>query len=120
MIKFVLPGIFSKFEINRVFFNYIDKHPEFLYPNRLISAVYGTFPYSIWDGGRRIPSYCTQERIIEERDFYNSRGISLRFTFTNSLIEESHLNDSFCNLCLSICNNGMNGVIIHSKLTVML
>ena len=47
---------------------------------------------------------------------FNSRGIPLRFTFTNPLIEEKHLSDKVCNDILKMADNGMNEVIVMSPI----
>ena len=48
--------------------------------------------------------------------YFNDRGISIRFTFTNPMIEEKHLNDQFCNSLLYYANNPLNGCIVYSPL----
>ena len=47
---------------------------------------------------------------------FNSKNIPLRFTFTNCLLEEKHLLDTYCNLIMESANNGMNEIIINSEL----
>lgn len=116
MIDFVLPGIYHKFMFNKMFLDTINDRPEYLNEGIRISAVYGSFPYSIWDGGRRIPGFCSIERIQEELDYYQSRQISCRLTYTNSCIEENHVFDTFGNICLSMCHRSGNGVIVHSPI----
>ena len=46
---------------------------------------------------------------------YNSKGVPVRFTWTNSLIEEKHLTDTYCNLIMRLANNGMNQVLVNSE-----
>lgn len=116
MINFALPGIYNHFDLNRIFLELIHETPEYVNDDFGISAVYGCFPVSIWNGGRKVEGYCSCERMIEEVSFFNSNGISCRFTFTNSLIEEAHLSDHFSNLILLNSNNGLNAVIVCSEL----
>lgn len=46
---------------------------------------------------------------------YNSMGVPARFTWTNQLIEERHLSDTYCNLIMQLANNGMNQVLVNSE-----
>ena len=116
MVDFVLPGIYQKFSFNKLFLDIVHNCSDYLNDDVHISAVYGSFPYSIWDGGRRIPEFCSIERIQEELDFYYAHNISCRLTYTNSCIEEKHLHDTFGNICLSMCHRIGNGVIVHSPI----
>ncbi|MDE7224442.1 MAG: hypothetical protein K2O34_11780, partial [Acetatifactor sp.] len=45
---------------------------------------------------------------------YNSRGIPVRFTWTNSLIEEKHVYDTYCNLIMRLADNGINQVLVNT------
>ena len=45
---------------------------------------------------------------------YNSKGVPVRFTWTNSLIEEKHLQDTYCNLIMRLADNGINQVLVNT------
>lgn len=45
---------------------------------------------------------------------YNKRDIAVRYTFTNPLLENIHLFDTFCNLAMELGDNGKNEVIVNS------
>ena len=45
---------------------------------------------------------------------YNSRGIPARFTWTNALLEEKHLQDPYCNLIMELADNGINQVLVNT------
>ena len=49
-------------------------------------------------------------------NYFNSKGIPLRFTFTNPMLEKKHLSDKFCNAIMHYADNGMNEVIVASPL----
>lgn len=114
MIEYSLPGLYSCFKLNKAFIHTIENHTNVLRPDVKISSVYGCFPPAIWNGGRKMSGTCSIEQIEEEIDFWNSRNIECRFTFTNSEIGKEHIHDTFCNKLLKIANNGMNGVIVNS------
>ena len=114
--KFHLPGIYSHFELNIGFIDLFGSRPELFREGAEIASVYGTLPPAIWNGGRTIrgivpPQVC--EQIIH---LYNSRGVPVRFTFTNPMLEEEHLKDPYCNMLCAIADNGMNEIIIFSPM----
>lgn len=45
---------------------------------------------------------------------YNGRGVPVRFTWTNSLLEEKHLQDTYCNLIMRLADNGLNQVLVNT------
>lgn len=89
------------------------------YPDRFregyrIGSVYGTFPGAIWNGGR-VSFGLTCKRDMEKiLNLYNSRGIPVRFTWTNSLLEEKHVYDTYCNLIMELGDNGLNQVLVNT------
>lgn len=115
-IQFYLPDFYNKFALNELIINMINEYPECFYDNIEIGAVYGCFPGSLWNGGRVCPGYTRKNQILCILKEYNDRGIPCRFTFTNSLLEERHLYDTFCNMCLEIADNGLNEVLVNSPL----
>ena len=38
----------------------------------------------------------------------------MRFTWTNSLLTEEHLQDTYCNLIMRLADNGMNQVLVNT------
>lgn len=115
-IYFHIPGFFEYYNINKELILLMEAHPEFFYDNIKIGSVYGSFPSAIWNGGRMFFGFCFKEDMEKIVEFYNSHNIPLRFTFTNSLIEEKHLYDTYCNLIMNIGNNGFNQVLVNSYL----
>ncbi len=81
-----------------------------------IASVFGAFPPSLWNGGRNTVGVVDDEIIKQVTKAFNSRGVPLRFTFTNPLIEEKHLGDPFCNKVMRMCDNGLNEVIVMSPI----
>lgn len=115
-LNYYLPGLdldFLPFFVH--FAKYSVKHSERFMDNIRIASFYGTFKNAIWAGGRyalgMMPSVNDMEYAIHS---INDAGIAARYTFTNSLIEEKHLNDTFCNLCMELANNGKNEVLVNS------
>lgn len=115
-IQFYLPDFYDKFELNLVLVDMVRKYPECFNDNIQIGAVYGCFPNSIWNGGRVVLGGATKEEMDMIIEAFNTRGVAIRYTFTNPLLKEKHLSDTFCNLCLEAANNGENEVIINSPL----
>lgn len=119
-IHFYLPGFYYHFDLNMELLNLMKEHPEFFYDNIEIGAVYDTFPYSIWSGGRFEPSKTSGMVQLAEMkyiiDSYNVLGIPIRYVYTNSCLEEKHLFDTYCNLTMEVANNGYNEVLVNSPI----
>lgn len=108
-----LPGFCYFFYLNQIIINNMKQHPELFRDNYAVGAVYGSFPGAIWNGGRAVIGITVKndmERIIKT---YNDFGVPVKFTFTNSMIEEKHLNDTYCNLIMQIADNGKNHVLVN-------
>jgi collagenase-like PrtC family protease len=118
MIYFYLPGMYSHYKLNIEFIKYFMDHKDFFYDDIAIGASYGVFPPSIWGGGRYTPGYTSVEEMKEKINAYNNLGVPVRYTFTNSLIEERHLYDTFCNLALDTAyeRSKTNEVLVFSDL----
>ncbi len=115
-VKFHLPDFASQFKFNLVFATMLKNCPQYFREGVEIASIYGTFPQSLWNGGRTVPGMCNTDFAGAVIRTFNKNGIPLRFTFTNPMIEEKHLGDKFCNDILKLANNGMNEVIVNSPL----
>lgn len=115
-INFYLPEFFYKYKMNSKFILLQKERPEVFRDGAVISGVYGCFPTAIWNGGRCITGNCSYENMVNTSQFYNENGVSIRYTFTNQLIEQKHLSDTFCNMQMEVNDNGMNDVIVNSPL----
>lgn len=115
-MKFYLPDFGPHTGINLYIIDLLREHPEYFYDGVEIGAIYGAFPPAIWNSGRLISGGASKESMAQTIYEFNSRGIPIRYTYTNSLIEEKHLYDSYCNLTMDLANNGMNEVLVNSPL----
>ena len=114
--RFHLPDFAGHFKFNAVFAELLAQHPEYFREGVEIASVYGVFPPSIWNGGRTQSGNCNKNFIKSVIETFNNRGIPLRFTFTNPMLEKKHLSDNFCNAVMHYADNGMNEVIVFSPL----
>lgn len=113
-MKFYLPEFYYKYELNRLWIMLINEYPEWLYDNIKVGAVYGTFPGAIWNGGRVFHGTTDANNIEQTIKGFNDLGVPIRFTFTNCLLEEKHVWDTYCNLIMEKASNGMNEVLVNS------
>ena len=113
-IEFFLPDFYARFYMIILLYDFMDKSPGKFYENARISAAYGCFPGSIWNGGRVMLGSCTKQEMEFAIKELADRKIAMRYTFTNPLIGEKHLNDTFCNLCMELGDNGQNEVLVNS------
>ncbi|MDE6593352.1 MAG: hypothetical protein K2K57_09880 [Oscillospiraceae bacterium] len=109
--RFHLPEATSSISLYLALPDYMKNHPEFFRGE--IASYFGSWPL-IWNGGRNMFGPLSLERVKNQLDAYNSRGVPYRFTFTNPLITEEHLDDKECNEVLKIADNGVNEVIVVS------
>jgi collagenase-like PrtC family protease len=115
-INIFLPGFYENFRLIISLHDWMEKEPEIFNDGMKISAAYGCFPGNIWNGGRVIIGAATKEDILYAVQEYNSRGIAIRFTYTNPCLERIHLFDTYCNLCMELADNGKNEVLVNSDL----
>lgn len=109
-----LPG-FCYFRLfNQVIMNLMKDYPDKFRDGYRIGSVYGTFPGAIWNGGRAVFGLTGKNDIISTLKLYNDRNIPVRFTWTNSLIEEKHTYDTYCNLIMKLADNGLNQVLVNT------
>ena len=114
--RFHLPDFSCHFRFNAIFAELLRQHPEFFREGVEIASVYGSFPPALWTGGRTQGGVCSKNFIKGVLKTFNDKGIPLRFTFTNPLIEKKHLNDEFCNTIMHLADNGLNEVIVFSPI----
>ena len=115
-VGFHIPDILNHHRINVILYETIKENPEMFRDGVKIASVYGVFPTAMWNGGRFSGGQPVDsnfmKRCIED---YNSRGIPVRYTFTNPLITKEHLGNHYCTQMLRAANNGMNEVIVNSQ-----
>lgn len=115
-MKFYLPDFGSLLHLNLSLIQMQHFHPEYFYDGVEIGGIYGAFPGAIWNGGRLICGNTSSTNMKEVIQLLNDKDIPLRYTYTNSLLEEKHLFDTYCNMTMDLANNGKNEIIINSPL----
>lgn len=108
-----LPGFCYFRLINQILMNLMEGCPEHFKEGYRIGSVYGTFPSAIWNGGRAVMGSAGRRDIESVLKIYNDRGVPVRFTWTNCLLEEKHLGDPYCNLIMELADNGLNQVLVN-------
>lgn len=115
-IKFYLPDFTRKLNINLAFVHFKNNHRDLFYDDTKIASLYGSFPNALWNGGRCEFGDMEFSKCQDIVEHVNSLGIAIRYTFTNNLIKKEHLSDEYCNRLMSICDNGMNEVLVNSPI----
>ncbi|MBQ7774363.1 MAG: hypothetical protein IJ379_00425 [Lachnospiraceae bacterium] len=108
-----LPGLCYCRLLNHALFNLMQQYPDKFREGYKIGSVYGTIPGSIWNGGRSVFGISPRSDVEKIVKSYNDRGIPARFTWTNSLLEEKHVHDTYCNMIMQVADNGMNQVLVN-------
>lgn len=111
-----LPGLCSFRYLNQILLNLMEKYPEKFKDGYRIGSVYGTLPGAIWNGGRASFGMSNKGDIEKLIRAYNSKGVPARFTWTNSLLEEKHVWDTYCNLIMKLAAKGKNQVLVNNKI----
>lgn len=93
----------------------MKEHPDKFRDGYKVGSVYGTFPGAIWNGGRHVHGISDKNNIELIISTYNRFKVPVRFTWTNSLLEEKHVYDTYCNQIMDMANNGMNQVLVNAK-----
>ncbi len=108
-----LPGLCSLRYLNIVWLGLMKQYPEKFREGYKIASVYGTFPGAIWNGGRSVFGSISEGDVDKIIKAYNANGVPVRFTWTNSLLEEKHMENAFCNKIMEMANNGFNQVLVN-------
>lgn len=117
-IHFIIPGLYEHPSLNFMLLELLKKHPEYFRDNIDISAVYGSFQFCIFDGGRIFTGYrhTTKEEIEQIVNTYNEKyQVPIRLVCTNPILEQKHFYDRFGNLVLKLCENDINEIVINNE-----
>ena len=92
-----LPGLFEFYEFYKVFLPIFREHREYFYDWCDIGSIYGAPGDCLWGGGRVGFGDADPVKVKSLMEAYN---ISMRLTFSNSMLRQEHLPDPKCNeLC---------------------
>ena len=92
-----LPGLFEFYEFYKVFLPIFREHMEYFYDWCNIGSIYGAPGDCLWGGGRVGFGDADPVKVKSLMEAYN---ISMRLTFSNSMLRQEHLSDPKCNeLC---------------------
>lgn len=109
-----LPGFCYFRLLNQMILNMMKDYPDRFREGYKIGSAYGSFPGAIWNGGRTVFGITGKSDMESIIKLYNSRGVPVRFTWTNALLEEKHIYDTYCNLIMRLADNGFNQVLVNT------
>lgn len=94
------------------------EHPEAFYEDTTIASIFGCFPGCIWNGGgTNFHHPWMKEDMAALIKWYNDDlQIPLRFTFTNPVLQEKHVYDTYGNLIAELGHNGKNEILTSSRI----
>lgn len=116
--RFHLPGLRYNYPLNMFWVSLLEEHPEYFREGVEIGSFFGVFPMALWNGGRLTPAYdqCDKAFVEGVIKAVNDKGIPVRYTFTNPLLNEHDCEDPYCNYLMQSADNGMNEVMIFSPI----
>lgn len=116
-VKFHLPGLRQNYPLNMLIVSLLEQKPEYFREGIRIASFFGEFPMSLWNGGRASQNdQCDGEFVRNVIKNINAKGIPVRYTYTNMLLNHEDLKDPWCNFCMREADNGMNEVMIFSPI----
>lgn len=116
MVNFIIPSFYEHFDINKKLLMLKKNQPLWFYDNINIESIYGVFPYWILDGGRIFVNYKRQATYEEITTIIKTfKNLSIRLICTNPVLDEKNFNNHFINLCLNLCENENNGIVINNS-----
>jgi collagenase-like PrtC family protease len=114
-VNFHLPGLRYNYPLNMLLLSLLEQKPHIFREGVKIASFFGEFPFSLWNGGRASHGdQCDAAYVRNVIRAINSKGIPVRFTYTNMLLNEEDCQDPYCNFCMKEADNGMNEVMIVS------
>lgn len=111
--RFHIPDFYLHWELNLNLIDMIKQHPEYFYDGVEIASCYGCFAPALWNGGRTVDGRSTNDRIANTISEFNSRGVPIRYTFTNPTLTPEDMSDEFCNKICRAAENGFNEIIVN-------
>ena len=116
-VRFHLPGLRYNYPLNMFWMSMLKQYPQYFREGVEIASFFGSFPFSLWNGGRLITNdQCDEAFVKRVISSINAQGVPVRYTFTNPLITEEDLDDPFCNFCMKAGDNGKNEVLVFSPI----
>lgn len=109
-ILFSLPDFYNLFPLNMNLIKMMQDYPGWFRDNVKVDSIYGSFPGCIWNSGRGQFGQSPLENIVQTIAAINKEGVSIRYTFTNSLIEQRHFKDYYGNTILAYSEQTGMGV----------
>ena len=113
-IYFSIPDFYYHFDINSALLSLMNEHPEMINSDVVIDSIYGSFPNAIWNGGRVCIGVNDAKNAEDTIRYFNDRCIPVRYTFTNHLLNEKQIWDTWCNTLMRKADNGKNEVTVNS------
>lgn len=112
--RFHIPDFWKHGDLNLYLIDMIKNHPEYFYDGIEIASCFGCFAPALWNGGRTVGGVSNTEQIKATIEEFNSRGVPIRYTFTNPTLTEKDLKDPFCNSLCRLAQNGLNEIIVNA------
>lgn len=108
-----LPGIFEKTEFYDHFLQLYHEEPDMFNDWMEIESIYGNPSTCIWGGGRQGIFYCDEYFI---KDIAEEFQVKIGLTFSNLILKEEHISDTYCNFLLKLFDKQDNYIIVSSPI----
>lgn len=115
-VYYHLPGLFEFYELYEIYLKLWRSHREFFYEWCEIGSIYGAPADSLWGGGR---VGFGDANPLDVKELMNEYKISVRLTYSNSLLSDEDLKDRKCNEICRLFSKDVSiqsGVIVYSDI----
>ena len=116
MINYYCPDFYAGISIYSMLKDIKQERPDIFYDNVNIKAIFGMFPFSIWNGGGYSFGIYDYDDVYQTYEFYEELNIPLQFTLTNPCFKESDLYDTKSNYVINLFHKKENMVLVSTDL----
>lgn len=118
-INYNVGGFVIGCDVFDYYYDLLKRAPYIFYEDSYIGSIFDCFPNCIWNGGTVLCQnvFYNAPTIRDYIMHYNNDlNVPLRFTFTNQILEEKHLYDTYANTIAELAHNGKNEICVSSPL----
>lgn len=115
-VYFHIPGLIEFFEINYMLIRRLQAVPEHFREGVAVGSVFGCPPGAKWNGGRVSFGHVEDERYEYYLRVMEELKVPVRYTWTNTMLENADLADEYCNWVTQISENGFNQILVNNDL----
>jgi len=116
MFEFTIPDSFNQTALNIKLLKLMKTRPEMFYDDFKIASTFGCPEGVIWNGGGIDTGSRSNKEIRLAIEKYKELGVTYWFTFTNRLLKDEHMMDTYGNKVAEIANEYHCGALVSNDI----